>query len=199
MVSDSLRPHGPYSSWNSPGQNAGVGSRSLPQGIFPTQGSSPGLLHCRWILYQLSHQGRPIGQNRDQLFGPPGDGRAYWWIVLGSRVKAEKKESDSWLPVWAPVNNTRIKLCRKDDDFRWTGLMLGCLLPFPTEMFNERADFHGTLTMCQIPYRTFYSHHFLAKTLIGTSLVVQWLRTFLVAQMVKIPPAMPEDWVWSLG
>ena len=42
--------------WNSPGQNSGVGSLSLFQGIFPTQGSNPGLPHCRWILYQLSHR-----------------------------------------------------------------------------------------------------------------------------------------------
>ena len=34
-----------------------MGSLSLLQGIFPTQGSNPGLLHCRWILYQLSHEG----------------------------------------------------------------------------------------------------------------------------------------------
>ena len=60
VMSDSLRLHGPYSSWNSPGQNTGVGSRSLLQGIFPTQGSNPGLLHCRQILYQLSHQEAPI-------------------------------------------------------------------------------------------------------------------------------------------
>ena len=45
------------SPWNSPGQNTGVGSLSLLKGIFPTQGSNPGLLHCRWILYQLSHKG----------------------------------------------------------------------------------------------------------------------------------------------
>ena len=38
----------------------GVGSLSLLQGIFPTQGSNPGLLHCRHILYQLSYQGSPI-------------------------------------------------------------------------------------------------------------------------------------------
>ena len=44
---------------NSPGQNTGVGSLFLLQGIFPTQGSSPGLLHCRRILYQLSHKGSP--------------------------------------------------------------------------------------------------------------------------------------------
>ena len=60
VVSDSWRPHGLYSPWNSPGQNTGVGSRSLLQGIFPTEGSNPGLPHCRQILYQLSHKEAPI-------------------------------------------------------------------------------------------------------------------------------------------
>ena len=46
VMSDSLRPHGPYSPWNSPGQNTGEGSRSLLQVIFPTQGSNPGLLQA---------------------------------------------------------------------------------------------------------------------------------------------------------
>ena len=55
VVSNTLRPHGLYGPWNSPGQNTGVGSLSLLQGIFPTQGSHPGLLPCRRILYQLSH------------------------------------------------------------------------------------------------------------------------------------------------
>jgi len=50
-------PH--YSPWNSPGQNTGVGSLSLLQRIFLTQGSNPGLPHFRRILYQLSHQGSP--------------------------------------------------------------------------------------------------------------------------------------------
>ena len=59
VMSDSLRPHGLYSPWNSPGQNTGVGRLSLLQGIFPTQGLNPGLLHCRWLLYQLSHKGSP--------------------------------------------------------------------------------------------------------------------------------------------
>ena len=59
VVSSSLQPHGLHSQWNSPGQNTGVGSHSFLQGIFPTQGSNPGLPHCRWILYQLSHQGSP--------------------------------------------------------------------------------------------------------------------------------------------
>ena len=59
VVSDSLRPHGLYSPRNSPGQNTGVGSLSLLQGIFPAQGLNPGLPHCRRILYQLSHKGSP--------------------------------------------------------------------------------------------------------------------------------------------
>ena len=49
---------GLYSSWSSPGQNTGVGSHFL-QGIFPVQGSNPGLPHCRQILYQLGHKGSP--------------------------------------------------------------------------------------------------------------------------------------------
>ena len=60
LMFNSLWPHGLYSPWNSPGQNTGVGSLSLLQAIFPTQGSNPGLLHCRRILYQLSHKGNTI-------------------------------------------------------------------------------------------------------------------------------------------
>ena len=62
VMAHSLRPHGLQPSrllcpWNSPGKNTGVGCHSLLQGIFLTQGSNPGLLHCRQIFYHLSHQG----------------------------------------------------------------------------------------------------------------------------------------------
>ena len=53
------RPPGSSVHGDSPGKNTGVGCQALLQGIFPTQGSNPGLLHCRWILYHLSHQGSP--------------------------------------------------------------------------------------------------------------------------------------------
>ena len=48
-----------YSPWNYPGKNTGVDSLSPPQGIFAMQESNPGLLHCRWMLYQLSHKRSP--------------------------------------------------------------------------------------------------------------------------------------------
>ena len=44
---------------NSPGKNTGMDGHALLQGIFPTQGTNPGLPHCRWILYHLSHEGIP--------------------------------------------------------------------------------------------------------------------------------------------
>ena len=62
VMSDSLRPHGLYSPWNSSGQNTGVGSLSLLQRIFPAQGLNPRLPHCKQILYQLSHSGSPSVQ-----------------------------------------------------------------------------------------------------------------------------------------
>ena len=58
-MSNSLQSHGLHSPWNSLGQNTGVGSLSLLQGIFPTQESNQGLLNCRQILYQLRYQGSP--------------------------------------------------------------------------------------------------------------------------------------------
>ena len=53
VVSDSARLLCP---WDFPGKNTGVGCHFLLQGIFPTQRLNPGLLHCRLILYHLSHQ-----------------------------------------------------------------------------------------------------------------------------------------------
>ena len=71
-----LQLHEIYSPWNSLGQNAGVGSLSLLQRIFPTQESNPeinrGLLHCRWILYQLSYESNL--SLTGSVFPPPKEG-----------------------------------------------------------------------------------------------------------------------------
>ena len=65
-------------SWDFPGKNTGVSSHSLLQGIFPAQGSNPGLLHCRQILYHVSQQGRSLVKfssiqslSRVRLFATP--------------------------------------------------------------------------------------------------------------------------------
>ena len=105
-MSNSLRPHRLYSPWNSPGRNTGVGSLSLLQGIFPTQGSNPGLLHCRQILYQLSHQGSPrvlewVACPSEKAMAPtpvllPGKshGRGAWWATVHAVPKSQTRLSD---------------------------------------------------------------------------------------------------------
>ena len=60
VMSDSLWPSWGvrlFCPWEFPGQNTGVGCHFLLQGVLPTQGSNRDLLHCRWILYHLNHQG----------------------------------------------------------------------------------------------------------------------------------------------
>ena len=68
-MSDSFNPMDYYSPWNSLDQNIGVGSRSLLQGIFPSQGSNQCLLHCQQILYQLSDKTSP--QIRERVVAYP--------------------------------------------------------------------------------------------------------------------------------
>ena len=70
------------STWNSPGKNTGVGNLFLLQGIFPTQGSNPGLPHCRWILYHLSHKGSP--RILEWVAYPFSSGSSWPGIELGS-------------------------------------------------------------------------------------------------------------------
>ena len=65
VVSDSLPLHGLWPTrllcpWDSPGKSTGVGCRALFQGIFLTQESKLGLLHCKQILYQLCYEGSPL-------------------------------------------------------------------------------------------------------------------------------------------
>ena len=68
VMSNSLGPYGLWPAsllcpWDFPGRNTGVGCHFDLQGIFLTQGSNLRLLHCRWILYYLSPQGSPVGQD----------------------------------------------------------------------------------------------------------------------------------------
>ena len=64
-------PPGSSARGNSPGKNTEVGCHALLQGIFPTQGSSPGPPHCRQILYCLNHQRSPYSQPAETLSNLP--------------------------------------------------------------------------------------------------------------------------------
>ena len=111
---------------NSPGKNTGVDFHFLLQGIFPTQGLNPGLLHCRQILYCLSHQviwwtlsfSKPFehklnkNENISFLSGTtrslgqiPGNiipgHKIHWFIILISRTWLSSAEA---IQIYAPSN-----------------------------------------------------------------------------------------------
>ena len=121
MVSDSLRLHGLYTPWNSPGQNTGVGSLSLLQGIFPTQGSNPGLPHGRQIVYQLSHQGSHfLGLLVNLLIAVTKGNlqmrvaRPWMWMSASSR-----RTSWSTRRNWGPITRTCSASSRQSWMSRW--------------------------------------------------------------------------------
>ena len=115
-MSDALQPHGLYSPWNSPCQNTGVGSLSLLQGLFPTQGSNPGLPHCRWILSsratreaQEHWSGQPIPSPADLpdlgiKLGSPALQVDSWPTELSGKHKAEVAK---WATNKLENNNTK--------------------------------------------------------------------------------------------
>ena len=85
---------------NSPDKNTGVGCHVLLQGIFPTQESKPGLLHCRRILYQLSYQGSPKSLSRVRLFVTP------WMVTLQAPLSRGFSRQEYWsgLPFPPPLS-----------------------------------------------------------------------------------------------
>ena len=116
--------------WNSPGKNTGMGCHSLLQGIFPTQTSNPGFLHCRQILYHLSHQGSPgkslkkilqqfICSNQDQ---PP----IHSWQLISKFLKTFKT---SQIPLFSCFSSCN------------------CLVQFPSLDFT-----HGNVLCCFLDF-----------------------------------------------
>ena len=78
---------------NSPGQNTRMGSLSLLQGIFPTQGWNPGLLHCRQIVYQLSHKRSPQARKQERSLWAEVPGEME---LGGDRERGRKPVSSQW-------------------------------------------------------------------------------------------------------
>ena len=89
--------------WNSPGKNTGVGSHSILQGIFPTQGSNLGLPHCRQILYHLSHQGNPkpcgmAKRKKKIVAGEPPSSCELAWFHPCRQWACSWESSPAWPP-----------------------------------------------------------------------------------------------------
>ena len=120
-MSDSLQLHGQQPTsllcpWDFPGKNTGVGSHSLLQGIFPTQGLNPCLLHCRRSLYLLSHQGSLMVSKGGKLEGGRRAklGWVFHWLPPFRRVWICR---DSQWPVSFPVRRQPSVLCSSCPSF----------------------------------------------------------------------------------
>ena len=117
-MSDSLPPHGLFSPWNSLGQNTGVGSLSFLQGTFPTQGLNPGLLHCRWILYQLGHKGSLVFNSVMTWWEEPTHWKIPWcW----ERLKMEGEGDDRGWNAWMASLTQWKRVWVSSGNWWWTG------------------------------------------------------------------------------
>ena len=104
--------------WDSPGKNTGVGSYFFLQGIFPTQGSNPGLLHCRQIPYHLNRQGSPSFNKYEhkrlhEVEGPSFGSRRNQWFRQSESDFSEGVSSPSEPPRNVPkhlVRSSRLSL-----------------------------------------------------------------------------------------
>ena len=98
VMSDSATPrtvaHQAPLSMGSPGKDTGVGCHSLLQGIFLTLGSNPGLPHCRWLLYHLSHQGSPQSESVSHSF--VSDSAALWTVAHQPILSMEFSRQEYW-------------------------------------------------------------------------------------------------------
>ena len=126
--SDSLRPHGPLCSWNSLGKNTEVGYQSLLQGIFPTQGLNPGLLHCRQILHcrfftiwAISHLPKATGLQVSEDLPRAGPGTG----ARSSGLEARPNSARSAATASSPAAVTHLSL-ESADHARAPATLAGC-------------------------------------------------------------------------
>ena len=153
---------------NSPGQSTGVGSLSLLQGIFPTQGSNPGLPHCRRILYQLSHKGSPIWKAlytpwtdicvpcAFHTFSPYrwcrgaswahcvlGDPRTDSWpwgaVLQGQQESFQAKDSSDWNLKWVNTLNVVVATTTQEWETDKNSAPMGSKMPW------ERSSYANAL------------------------------------------------------
>ena len=90
--------------WDSPGKNPGVGCHSLLQGIFPTQGSNPGIPHCRQILYHLSQESCKNTCETGIKFRSPvkwqlEDRNFCEWFGSSGRIRWPRGSRSKWVPL----------------------------------------------------------------------------------------------------
>ena len=135
---------------DSPGKNPGVGSHSLLRRIFPTQGSNPGLRHCRWLLYCLSNQGNPYIHIHKFIYERKKKKEGRKEKLKKEKGKKKGVRSFSFVPdyqlitsPWKEVSERHSKLLAKTDD----------VIEFTFNQFSDDTKerrLPNLLTICQV-------------------------------------------------
>ena len=152
--------------WNSPGKNPGVvDCYSLFQGIFPTQGSNLGLLHCRQVLYSLSHQGSPYTYTHSFFeYSLP------LWFIIGYWIQLPVLCSRTWLFIHSVYKSLHLLI------------PTSCSFPFPSPpnpLGNHQSAlyivilllFHRWVRPCPVLDSTCKWHHIAFAFLFLTYLI----------------------------
>ena len=186
VMPDFWRTHVLYSPWNSPHQNAGVGSLSLLQGIFPTQWLNPGLLHCKQILYQPNHKGSPrilewvafhfsrylpnpgikLGSPAMQADSFPTElwGRPYDPRDFGNLLPGSSAFSKSSLNIWKSLVHILLKLGLENFEYYFSSMWSECNCAVVWTFFgiallwdwNENWSFPVLWPLLSFPYLLAY-------------------------------------------
>ena len=146
---------------DSPGKNTGVACHALLQGIFPTQGSNPGLLHCRRILYHLRHQGTP--RILEQAAYPISRGTSWpSWA---------KQKKSSLYNIVISIISFRIfsNLCKLHYVFKYMGrdweniCQIIDIIYHPSKGLKERIVFYILCFSCCLGFTTINTNFYLFK------------------------------------
>ena len=116
---------------NSPGKNTGVDCHALLLGIFPTQGSNPGLSHCRRILYCVNHQGITVAGLKPSVpvaivdFEGMSDLISSCFSVIPYGVKLPH---DNWSKSFIFISNSFCDMCHWSSMLRLRGVFLSVMM-----------------------------------------------------------------------
>ena len=147
------RPPGSSVRGNSPGQNTGVGSRSLLQGSFPTQGLNTGLLHCKQILYPAEPQGKPEKCTFNKFPGEAdiaGPGTTLWepflWVIFNRGSGGSQNTNTFSLYIGIPI----LQILMDPGKIPLSFFFPSCQLVFPT---RQKAS-HTVLISSDLAHST---------------------------------------------
>ena len=171
VVSNSLRPHGLYNPWNSPGQNTAVGSLPLLQWIFPTQESNQGFLNCRrFLLIPVAAAAKllqwyltlcdPTDTRLPRPWGSPGKNTGVGCHFL---LQCMKVKSEIEVTQWCPTLRTPWTAAYQAPPYmgfsrqeHWSGMPLTSLLLISTRLQIHKVNARPAFYSCFKVWKFFY-------------------------------------------